>query len=90
MLDFGGDFFLCWNCLTTYESWEPIRNRVVVPARQATQSGGIDSLESILGLLKYKIWALKCVGFRILIPLSWRRDFLNVPALLCGGIGSPG
>jgi hypothetical protein len=27
-------------------------NRVVVPARQATWSGGIDSLESILGLLK--------------------------------------
>jgi hypothetical protein len=28
------------------------RNRVVVPARQATQPGGIGSLESILGLLK--------------------------------------
>jgi hypothetical protein len=27
-------------------------NKVVVPARQAIQSGGIDSLESILGLLK--------------------------------------
>jgi hypothetical protein len=25
---------------------------VVVPARQATKAGGIDSLESILGLLK--------------------------------------
>jgi hypothetical protein len=34
------------------------RNRVVVPARQATLSGGIDSLESIPGLLKsLKIWA---------------------------------
>jgi hypothetical protein len=32
--------------------WEPSRNRVVVPARQATQPGGIGSLESILGLLK--------------------------------------
>ncbi len=30
---------------------EPSRNRVVVPAHQATQSGGIGSLESILGLL---------------------------------------
>ncbi len=30
----------------------PSRNRVVVPARQATQPGGIGSLESILGLLK--------------------------------------
>jgi hypothetical protein len=28
------------------------RNRFVVPARQATQTGGIGSLESILGLLK--------------------------------------
>jgi hypothetical protein len=28
------------------------RNRVVVPARQATQPGGIGSLESILVLLK--------------------------------------
>jgi hypothetical protein len=34
-------------------------NRVVVPARQATQPGGIGSLESILGLLKsLKIRAL--------------------------------
>jgi hypothetical protein len=33
-------------------------NKVVVPARQATQPGGIGSLESILGLLKrLKIWA---------------------------------
>ncbi len=29
-----------------------VRNRVVVPARQATQPGVIGSLESILGLLK--------------------------------------
>ncbi len=27
-------------------------NRVVVPARQAAQAGGIDSLEAIHGLLK--------------------------------------
>ncbi len=33
---------------------EPSRNRVVVPARQATQAGGVDSLESILVLLKGK------------------------------------
>ncbi len=31
--------------------YEPSRHRVVVPARQATQPGGIGSLESILGLL---------------------------------------
>ncbi len=36
------------------------RNRVVVPARQATQPGGIDSLESTLGLHKeFKIRALE-------------------------------
>jgi hypothetical protein len=36
-----------------------IRNRIVVPARQATLAGGIDSLESILGLFKIlKIRAL--------------------------------
>ena len=29
-----------------------VGNRVVVPARQATQPGGIGFLESILGLLK--------------------------------------
>ncbi len=37
----------------------PSRNKVVVPTRQATQPGGIGSLESILGLLKsLKIRAL--------------------------------
>jgi hypothetical protein len=41
---------------------EPSRNRDVVLARQATQPGGIGSLESILGLLKrIKIRALCCV-----------------------------
>ncbi len=30
----------------------PSRNRVVVPARQATQPGGIGSLQAVLGLLK--------------------------------------
>ncbi len=33
---------------------EPSRNRVVVPARQASQADGVDSLESILVLLKGK------------------------------------
>ncbi len=38
---------------------EPSRNKVVVLARQATQSGGIGSLESIIGILKsLKIRAL--------------------------------
>jgi hypothetical protein len=41
------------------EGLEPSRNRVVVPARQATQPGGIGSLESILELLQsFKIRAL--------------------------------
>jgi hypothetical protein len=38
--------------LTIYGGWSPSRNRVVVPARKATQPGRISSLESILGLLK--------------------------------------
>jgi hypothetical protein len=47
-------------------------NRVVLPARQATQPGGIGSLESILGLLKsLKIRALLCSeicnGFTIIL-----------------------
>ncbi len=33
---------------------EPSRNRVFVPARQATKAGRIDSLKSIPGLLKFK------------------------------------
>ncbi len=41
---------------------EPRRNRVVVPARQATQPGEIAALESILVLLKsLKIRALYTV-----------------------------
>ncbi len=32
--------------------WEPGKNRIVVPARQVTQPGGIGFLELILGLLK--------------------------------------
>ncbi len=42
----------------------PSRNRVVIPARQAKQPGGIGSLESILGLLikRLKIRARIRVG----------------------------
>ncbi len=48
----------CWNFLKNL--WVlGTGNRVVVPGRQATQSGGIGSLESVLGLLKsLKILAL--------------------------------
>ncbi len=38
---------LCWNFWTIYGGQEPSRNRVLVPARQATKADGIDSLESI-------------------------------------------
>jgi hypothetical protein len=41
-----------WNFYTIYGGLELSRNRVVVPARQASQPSGISSLESILGLLK--------------------------------------
>ncbi len=36
--------------LNNYGGQEPSRKRVLVPARQATEAGGIDSLESISGL----------------------------------------
>ncbi len=42
----------CWNFRTTYGGQAPSRNWVVVSARQATQASGIDSMESIPGLLK--------------------------------------
>jgi hypothetical protein len=42
-----------------YGGYAPSRKRVVVPTRAATFAGGIDSLESILALLKsLKIRAL--------------------------------
>ncbi len=40
----------CWNLGTIYGGQKPSRNKIVVPTRQATQAGGIDSLESIPGL----------------------------------------
>ncbi len=43
---------LCWNFQTIYGGYQPSRNSVVVPARQAPQSVGIGVLESILRLLK--------------------------------------
>ncbi len=58
------------------------RNRVgiggvVVPAHQASQPGGIRSLESILGLLKsLKIWALVA-----LTSMPWTH-MINQPMLL--------
>jgi hypothetical protein len=53
---------------------EPSRNRVVVPARQATQRGGIGSLELILGLLNsLKIRAQRaCL---VLPETSWAGDW---------------
>ncbi len=53
--------------IPTYGGQEPRRNRVVTPARQAKQAGGIDSLESIPWLLKsFKIPSLYCT-----CSLSW-------------------
>ncbi len=43
---------LCWNFRPICVSQVPSRNRIVAPARQPTQAGRIDSLESIPGLLK--------------------------------------
>jgi hypothetical protein len=53
-----------------------VRTGVVVPACQATQPSGIDSLESILGLLKsLKILALNR-------PFIW--EFLSRRGAVCG------
>jgi hypothetical protein len=50
---------LCWNFRIIYGGYEPRRNRVVVPALKATKADGIDSLESIPGLLtSLKIYRL--------------------------------
>ncbi len=46
------DTVQCQNFRTIYGGQEPNRNRVAIAARQATQAGGIDSLESIPELLK--------------------------------------
>ncbi len=51
-MHFAGPFEIRVNQYFDKGSWEPNRNRVAVLARQATQPGGIGSLESILGLLK--------------------------------------
>jgi hypothetical protein len=52
----GRTRIMCWNFKTIYGSSDPSRNRVVVPSRQATSAGGIDSVESIPGLLqKYRL-----------------------------------
>ncbi len=52
------------------------RNRVFVPARQATYAGGIHSLESIPGLHKrLKIRALLSTTTPELLDWTWRRYF---------------
>jgi hypothetical protein len=68
-----------WGLGTEYSS-----NRVVVPARQATQPGEIGSLEPILGLLKsLTVLALagrygNSIPTRFLAPI----DCLKIPALI--------
>jgi hypothetical protein len=53
-------------------------NRVIVPARQATQPGGISSLESILGLLKsLKIRALVYLYQRQFFPRAFNLFLKN-------------
>jgi hypothetical protein len=42
----------CWNFRTICGGVEPSRNRVVKPACQAPEVGGIEFLQSIPGLLK--------------------------------------
>jgi hypothetical protein len=74
---------LSWNYKTIYGCQEPSRNRVIVPARQATPPGGIDSVESIHRLLKsLKIWALYIQAFLcvcIFLESSLVYDFAHAP-----------
>jgi hypothetical protein len=70
-----------------YNLWgqEPSWNRLVVPAREATQSGGIGSLESILGLLqslKFGLWPARLHSLADLIPWNHFLDSLKVRARL--------
>jgi hypothetical protein len=41
----------CAGTIKIYGGMEPSRKMVIAPARQVTEDGGIDSLESIPGLL---------------------------------------
>jgi hypothetical protein len=60
-------------------------NWVVIPARQATQPGGIGSLESILGLLKsLKIRALDLHIQRQFLEFSTVTPVGRILKLKCG------
>jgi hypothetical protein len=50
----------------------PSRNRVVVPAHQSTYTGGIDSLELVLGFVKVKKFGLsiRVPGFMWLLETT--------------------
>ncbi len=59
---------LSWNFRTIYGGKEPSRNRVLVPARRASQAGGIDSLwNRFLGSIYVQKFGLctKSVHFQI-------------------------
>ncbi len=86
---------LCWNWnfRTINGDQEPSRNRVVLPARQSTQAGGIESLESIPGLHKSlhiraleflnNLWGIRTkqdYGCRTCPPgyIGWRNRILGI------------
>ncbi len=72
---------LCRNFRTIYGGQEPSRNRVVIPASQATQADGIDSLESISRSLEFLAWR---AGTTTLFLLgSWPPiDCSKIPVLI--------
>jgi hypothetical protein len=55
------------------------RYRVIVPARQATWAGGIDSLESISGLLKSS--NIRALIFQMEKKEIWMREIMRMHPL---------
>ncbi len=75
----------CWIFRTIYGGQKPSRKRVVLPARQATYAGKIDSLESIpvlLKSLKCRLWVGKDRRWTCLFPLQMVYDDICCSSLL--------
>ncbi len=67
---------LSWNFYKVCGGQELRRNRVIVPARhrQATQAGGIHSLESIPGHHKHLKYGLRYSSGQVLTILCWSKQ----------------
>jgi hypothetical protein len=65
---------------------EPGKNRIVVPARQVTQPGGIGSLELILGLLESLKIRARAVCYRKVrgsfFPLGTKNSIVGIQRMI--------